>query len=112
MGVPINYPSGYSYLSQKEKSLPGIFVDDSGKYTGIQGGGWSMLMAMIRQDIGKGLTKDGGAFVGQNNGYSINEGTELEVMSSLQQYVPFCTFKVLPVATESQVNDMIKALIG
>jgi hypothetical protein len=39
LGVTINHPSGYSYLSQKEKSLPGIFVDDNGKYTGIQGGG-------------------------------------------------------------------------
>jgi hypothetical protein len=58
------------------------------------------------------VTKDWGAFVGESNGYSINEGTELEVMSSLQQYVPFCTFKVLHVATESQVNDMIKALTG
>ena len=75
-----------------------------------RGEGWGMLMAMIRQDIEKGITKDWGAFVGESNGYSINEGTELEVMSSLQQYVPFCTFKVLPVATESQVNDMIKAL--
>ena len=77
-----------------------------------RGQGWGMLMAMIRQDIEKGITKDWGAFVGESKGYSINEGTELEVMSSLQQYVPFCTFKVLPVATESQVNDMIKALIG
>jgi len=73
-----------------------------------RGQGWGMLMAMIRQDIEKGITKDWGAFVGESNGYSINEGTELEVM----KYVPFCTFKVLPVATESQVNDMIKALIG
>lgn len=77
-----------------------------------RGEGWSMLMAMIRQDIEKGLTKDWGAFVGESNGYSVNEGTELEVMSSLQQYVPFCTFKVYPIATENMVNEMIKGLIG
>jgi hypothetical protein len=77
-----------------------------------RGEGWGMLMAMVRQDIEKGLTKDWGAVVGETNGYSINEGTELEVMTSLQQYVPFCTFKVIPIASERQVNDMIKALTG
>ena len=74
--------------------------------------GWSMLMAMTGQDMEKGLTKDWGAFVGENKGYAVSEGTELEVMSSMQQYVPFCTFKVYPIATMQQVNEMIKALAG
>jgi hypothetical protein len=69
-------------------------------------------MAMVRQDHEKGTTKDWGAFVGESNGYSIAEGTELEVMQELQQYVPFCTFKVYPIATESMVNEMIKGLTG
>jgi len=77
-----------------------------------RGEGWSMLMAMVRQDIEKGLTKDWGAFLGESNGYSVNEGTELEVMTSLQQFVPFCTFKVYPIATGDRVNEMIKALTG
>jgi len=77
-----------------------------------RGEGWGMLMAMVRQDIEKGLTKDWGAFVGEASGYVINEGTEIEVMKGLQQYVPFCIFKVHPVATESQVNEMLKALAG
>jgi len=77
-----------------------------------RGEGWGMLMAMIRQDFEKGTTKDWGAFVGESNGYSVAEGTELEVMNQLQQYVPFCTFKVYPIATESQVNEMIKGLTG
>ena len=71
-----------------------------------------MLMAIVRHDIEKGLTKDWGAFVGETKGYSINEGTEVEVMNGLQQYMPFCFFKVYPVATESQANEMIKALKG
>jgi len=41
-----------------------------------------------------------------------SEGTELEVMTSLQQFVPFCKFEVHPIASESQVNEMIKALTG
>jgi hypothetical protein len=77
-----------------------------------RGTGYSLLMAMVRKDFEKGLTKDWGAFVGENNGYSVGEGPELEVMKSLQQYVPFCIFKVYPIATESQINEMIKALTG
>jgi len=41
-----------------------------------------------------------------------HEGTELEVMNTLAQYVPYCIFKVHPVASEDQVNDMIKNLTG
>ena len=77
-----------------------------------RGEGWGMLMAMVRQDIEKGITKDWGAFVGETRGYHVAEGTELEVMAQLQQYVPFCTFQVYPVATESLVNEMIKGLTG
>ena len=77
-----------------------------------RGDGWSLLMAMVKQDIEKGITKDFGAFVGENQGYSVHEGTELEVMNTLAQYVPFCIFKVHPVASESQVSEMIKGLSG
>jgi hypothetical protein len=77
-----------------------------------RGEGWSLLMAVVRQDMAKGLTKDWGVFIGERNGYSINEGTELEVMNGLQQYVPFCEFKVHPVATPEMAEAMIKALSG
>ncbi len=77
-----------------------------------RGAGWGLLMAMVRQDIEKGISKDWGAFVGENNGYAVMEGTELEVMNTIAQYVPYCIFKVHPVASESQVNEMIKALSG
>lgn len=69
-------------------------------------------MAMVKQDIEKGITKDFGAFIGENKGYSVNEGTEIDVMNSLAQYVPFCIFKVHPIASESHVNEMIKGLSG
>ena len=71
-----------------------------------RGQGWSLLMAMVRQDMKKGLTKDWGVFVGERNGYSINVGTELEVMNGLQQYVPFCKFKVHPIATADQAMKL------
>ncbi len=75
-----------------------------------RGAGWNALMEMVKQDIKKGLNKDWGAFVGEINGYAVIEGTEVEVMNTLQQYVPFVHFKVHPVASVSQVDEMIKAL--
>lgn len=75
-----------------------------------RGTGWAFLMAMIRKDIEKGIMKDWGAFLGESNGYGVLEGTEVEVMKSLQQYVPFVIFESHPVASENQVNEMIKAL--
>jgi hypothetical protein len=38
------------------------------------------------------------------------EGTEVEVMNALQQYVPFVHFKAHPIASVSQVDEMIKTL--
>jgi hypothetical protein len=73
---------------------------------------WRLLMAVVRQDIEKGIVKDWGGFVGETKGYSINVGTELEVMNTLQQFIPYCTFTVHPIATEEQVNEMVKALPG
>jgi hypothetical protein len=75
-----------------------------------RGAGWNALMEMVKQDIKKGITKDWGAFVGELNGYAIHEGTDLELMNALQQYTPFVHFKVHPIASVSQVDEMIKAL--
>ena len=75
-----------------------------------RGAGWNALMGMIKQDIKKGINKDWGAFVGELAGYSVVEGSELEVMNTLQQYTPFVSFKVHPIASVSQVEEMIKAL--
>jgi hypothetical protein len=75
-----------------------------------RGAGWTALMSMVKQDIEKGLVKDWGAFVGELRGYDVIEGTELEVLNTMQQYVPFVQFKVHPIASASQVEEMIKAL--
>jgi len=75
-----------------------------------RGAGWKALMEMVKQDIKRGFTKDWGAFVGELSGYAVDEGTEVEVMNALQQYTPFVHFKVHPIASVSQVDEMIKAL--
>jgi len=35
---------------------------------------WSLFMAVVRQDIEKGIVTDWGGFIGETKGYSINEG--------------------------------------
>ena len=75
-----------------------------------RGVGFNMLLEMVKQDIKKGITKDWGGFVGELSGYSVVEGTEVEIMNQLQQFVPFIRFKVHPIASVSQVEEMIQAL--
>ena len=75
-----------------------------------RGTGWATLTEMISEAMKKGITKDFGAFVGELRGYSILEGTEVEVSNELQQYVPFAIFKVHAIMSLKQTNEMIKAL--
>jgi hypothetical protein len=75
-----------------------------------RGVGFSMLMEMVKQDIKKGITKDWGVFPGEFNGYSVVEGTEVEIMNQVQRYTPFVYFKVYPIASVAQAEEMIKAL--
>jgi hypothetical protein len=77
-----------------------------------RGSAWSLLMAMVRQDIKGGKVKEWGAFVGEINGFAIYEGTEVEVASMLVQYSPYVSFKVHPLLSESQTNEVIKSLSG
>jgi hypothetical protein len=75
-----------------------------------RGGGFELLMAMVKQDIEKGLIKDWGAFVGEINGYCIVEGTEVDVGNMIHQYVPFVFFETSPVANIEQVEEIVRAL--
>jgi hypothetical protein len=72
--------------------------------------GWSGLMAMVKKDLEKGISKDWGAFVGEGKGYAIAEGTEAEVSIMTQQYTPYVHFETHPIMSVSQVEDMLKAL--
>jgi hypothetical protein len=75
-----------------------------------RGSGWGALMDMVKEDLKKGTLKDWGAFVGEINGYSIAEGTEVEVANAFHRYVPWVSFKVHPIASVSHVDEVIKAL--
>jgi hypothetical protein len=75
-----------------------------------RGAGWGALMDMVKEDLKKGMMKDWGAFVGEINGYAVFEGTEVEVANATHRYVPWCIFKVHPIASVNQVDEIIKAL--
>ena len=75
-----------------------------------RGAGWNALLEMVKQDIKKGLIKDWGTFIGELGGYAVEEGSDLEVMNAVQQYTPFVHFKVHPIGSVSQVEEMIKAM--
>jgi len=75
-------------------------------------GAWSLLMAMVKQDREAGKIKEWGTFVGEINGFAVYEGTEVEVASKLVQYSPYVSFKVHPLLSESQTNEVIKSLSG
>jgi hypothetical protein len=71
---------------------------------------WKPMIDMVKQGIEDGRIKEWGAFVGDMKGYSIAEGTEVEIASFNQNWVPFVSFEVHPVATVSDVEEMINNL--
>ena len=75
-----------------------------------RGGAWAVLTEMVKQDLKKGTLKDWGSFIGEGSGYAVAEGTEVEVVTALQRYVPYVYFQTHPVATVNQIGEVIKAL--
>lgn len=73
-----------------------------------RGTGSSLLLEMVKQDLKSGKLKDWGAFVGENNGYLIAEGTEVEVGNTLLRFAPYILFKVHPIASVDQIAEVIK----
>ena len=71
---------------------------------------WNPMIEMVKQGIKEGRIKEWGAFVGEMRGYSIAEGTEAEVGAFNQQWVPFVSFQVHPVATVSDMEEIIASL--
>ena len=77
-----------------------------------RGSGYGALMAMVKQDIEKGLFKDWGAFPGEGRGYAVFEGSYLDIMKMVEQYAPYVQFEVHPAASVSEVDELISHLTG
>ncbi len=67
-------------------------------------------ISYLRQEMEKGLIKDWGSFVGVPNGFIIYEGTETEVNNSTLFFAPYYTFKVYPLSSLDQVEELYKSL--
>ena len=74
--------------------------------------GWQQLLGMVQADLEAGKMKDWGAFPGENEGYSILEGDEMDVMAATVKYAPFVTFRVRPVVSAGQVAGFLSAVAG
>jgi len=77
-----------------------------------RGAGYELLIAMIKQDMEKGLTKDWGSFVSEGSGYAVVEGSEVDINKMVEQYAPYVGFKSHSVATLEQAEELIKSLTG
>jgi len=75
-------------------------------------GGWGMLMELIKQDMAKGVISDWGVFPSEGAGYCIMEGSNVEVMTSTEQYVPYVDFEHHAVASFDETLELIKNLSG
>jgi hypothetical protein len=75
-----------------------------------RGIGFEMLLGIVNDDIKKGITKDWGAYVGEYKGYSVVEGTEVDVINQLERFSPFVIFNVHPIASVANVGEMIKVM--
>ena len=75
-----------------------------------RGGEFGALMKVIKQDMKEGILKDWGLFVGESHGYSVVQGTEVEVIKAIQRYTPFVYFASHPIASVTQAGEMIKTL--
>jgi hypothetical protein len=71
---------------------------------------WQGSLAMVKQDIASGMTKDWGIFTGQTNGFAISEGTEEEVHAAMMKYVPMVRFKVHQLLSVDQLENVVNAM--
>ena len=95
----------YLYLWEIDKTKIPIDPKERGKM-------WGLLLNVVKQDMEKGITKDWGSFVGETNGFFVAEGDAVEIGLTIQQYVPYVSFKSSPIASINEVDKVIKTLSG
>jgi hypothetical protein len=72
--------------------------------------GWSVMLELTKEDIKKGIVKEWGVVAGELRGFSIFEGTELEIAKNLVRYAPYIRFQVSPILSASETEEVIKSL--
>jgi len=71
--------------------------------------GWKMLAAQVRANMESGKTAAWGAFPGSLSGYSIVEGTEMDVMQVTMQFAPYVSWEVRPLVGIGEVEEFLAA---
>jgi hypothetical protein len=71
---------------------------------------WSGMIDMVKQDIADGTMLDWGCFVGETNGYTISDESEVELGKDLQRFFPFLTFTVKQIASLDQIAEVARSL--
>ena len=71
---------------------------------------WKKLATLVNEDLRKGNLKDWGAYPGERRGYSIFEGTDLELMKMTTQYAPHVSFTVHQVSGLETVVSFLDAV--
>jgi len=69
---------------------------------------FTKLQDMVKEDLKNGPIKDFGMFLGGDNGYTIEEGTEEEVAMCAMKYCPFIKCKICPVISTDQIDEIMK----
>jgi hypothetical protein len=72
--------------------------------------GWTQLINMVKKDMENGQMIDWGSFPAEHSGYVVVESTEVELMQVTAQYDPYVFFKVHPVASVSQVEELLNSM--
>ncbi|MBR9999179.1 MAG: hypothetical protein KFF73_09420 [Cyclobacteriaceae bacterium] len=88
------------------KLNPSYITEDPVK----RGTQWKQLLGMVEQDIKKGITREWGAFIAESAGYSLVEGSELEIGVMAQRYAPYVEFKTHACASVEQTKELLDAL--
>ncbi|MGV7223576.1 MAG: DUF3303 domain-containing protein [Nitrospinales bacterium] len=72
---------------------------------------WSLFQQTVAQQMESNEIKEWGEYVGEVNGYSIMEGSEVDIQKLVALWVPFVKFNVKPVMTIEQAMEATKAMI-
>jgi len=73
-----------------------------------RGTAWLALIEMVKADMKKGVTKDWGSFPGELRGYSIGEGSEVDIGRLCLPFMPYVRFEVHPVVPLAENEQAIK----
>lgn len=75
-----------------------------------RGGGWALLIDLVKKDMERGVSKDWGVFPSEGAGYCILEGSNVEIMKTTEQYAPYVDFETHPIATVDEAIELIQHL--